>query len=290
MNPKLLALSAVVIIIGLIGGLNQNAVIDATTASVGVASGSRNEGVHGAGFLQAFLPGNNCYSYFGNDRGDCYSDSETNTYGSATAYAYARMSVLNPTASSAGPEYQPPNYVYNGKSVYVGDITIKYFCDGDKQYIRPYDNLGWYTCNENGCSGSEVSKSGTYVIKAPQDHLPQIRFQCFDYTKKTASNGDWAYSWVWAGIMYYSNNNIQLVTTIPDTDGDGVKDNLDKCHASQLPVDSNGCYKPAVQPPVVNNTPPVNPPVNPPQSSGFDLWQVIKDIINFILGIFGGSL
>jgi len=287
------------VIIGVLGGFLQNIVPTNNDVQVGFASAGRTSSLaESSGFLQAFLPGSNCYSYYGADKGDCWSESESYTYGSATARASARMSVLNPFATTAGISYRTPDYTYNGKSVYVGNMNIQWACTpGDKAYIRSYDDLGWYTCNENGCSGTaESSWQGTYTITAPRDHLPQLRFQCWDYNRAD-SNGYWSYAWVWAGIIYYKNNNVQLVTSIPDSDNDGVKDNVDKCPNSQLPVDLNGCYKPGVTlTPSPNTTQSGNSttyPENPVNMTGNFLdaiWRFIIDLVRSVLAIFGGSI
>lgn len=193
--------------------------------------------------LFALIDDSNCASAFPD--GDCYFKSELNTYGNAQSQAFAKISAYN------GIEKAVPSYVDNqGKNVYVGDITIQYQCQGDKAYIRE-GNLNWYTCTESGCSGNTVSKSGSYTYKAPQEGLKQVRFQCWDYDKGTASNGDWSSSWVWAGLYYDKNDNVRLVTAPEDLDGDGVTEDKDKCRdtATGTAVDSEGCA-------VITNNPP----------------------------------
>lgn len=189
------------------------------------------------GGLLSLVGGSNCYSYFGS--GDCWSESETYRYGDATARASARMSVVNPF------DTKQPAYYDNGVPVYVGDQTFQWACSpGDEAYIRvsPTGTLGWYTCDDYGCTGTEQSSwKGEYVVKAPATSIPKIMFQCWDYNRAD-TNGYWAYAWVWAGISY-DKWNAKLVTSIPDTDGDGVKDDVDKCASTPagLIVDATGC-------------------------------------------------
>lgn len=206
-----------------------------------------------AGFL-SLIDDSNCESSF--EDGDCYFKSELNTYGNAQSQAFAKISAKH-SIETATPSYTD----YNGKTVYVGDLSIQYQCSGDKAYIRD-GNLNWYTCDETGCTGNTVSKTGTYTFQAPQTSLKQVRFQCWDYDKRTATNGDWSSSWVWAGLVYDKNDNVRLVTAPEDLDGDGVTEDKDKCTKTPAgaSVDAQGCPVTSTNPVPAPNEPTTGTP------------------------------
>lgn len=176
---KWVLLIGVVLLIGALGGI--------TTQTITYANGDPT-GTHEYKntLTQAIAAGNNCYPY-GSSWTNCWSKSYDYSYGDATAYAYARMSVNNPFKDRTPDRIEP-----DGTRTYVGPITIDYFCDGTKFYYihKESADFPFPPCDEDGCAWPETTKHGRITLNPPLNTSHAFRFQCFDYDKDTALNGD----------------------------------------------------------------------------------------------------
>lgn len=166
---------------------------------------------------------------------DCVFERHTESYGGVSASPSARLAVEHDLV------VRDPDYWMGGEPVWVGDLTIRYDCT-DEAYVYLGES-DFRDCTKWGCWGSPDDDRGTVTIEAPADSIPPITIQCFDYD----CNGDceyknnyWVEAWVWTGLSYPGVDG-KLVTSIPDTDNDGVYDHEDNCPADPGLPEDNGC-------------------------------------------------
>ncbi len=210
-----------------------------TTISIGARSVSAGVAPDGEEFREPVLLPLVTFSGFPDNSEElgydhCFDSTFTFEYENNGCPATAHARVM----TSHSLEGVDPAYNLNGRDQYLGDATFTYRCNPtDKTYV--VEDGGSPFCNAAGCVGEEVSNSGTVTFTAPRIGVPSIRVVCWDEREQQCSDGAFSVAWTTAEL-FYGGLNVDLITEIPDTDGDGVLDDTDAC-VDEFGELSNGC-------------------------------------------------